>query len=150
MICAHASSCGGCTRPEQPYQEQLRAKAESLRALLASAVSRKALPPAEPLFLPVPGQTDDPVHFRQKVAFVFGEGPRGRLELGHYARGSRRVVPVEMCPVHNERGNAVAFALRDRLRTAGVRAEGPNGGVLRHLIVRVRADGTEEIGRAHV
>jgi 23S rRNA (uracil1939-C5)-methyltransferase len=92
----------------------------------------------------VPGQTTDPAHFRQKVAFVFTEGAGGRLELGHYARGARNAVPVDMCPVHSVRGNTVAFALRDRLRAAGLRASGP-GGVLRHLIVRVSADEREAV-----
>jgi 23S rRNA (uracil1939-C5)-methyltransferase len=31
--------------------------------------------------------------------------------MGHYARGSRRVMPDQECPVHDERGNAVAFGL---------------------------------------
>ena len=35
--------------------------------------------------------------------------------MGHYALGSQRIVPIEECPVHHERGNRIAFALRDRL-----------------------------------
>jgi len=41
--------------------------------------------------------------------------------MGHYARFSRRVVAVRECPVHDERGNAVAFALRDACRWADTR-----------------------------
>jgi 23S rRNA (uracil1939-C5)-methyltransferase len=33
--------------------------------------------------------------------------------MGHYARGTRRVMPVHECPVHDERGNAIAFGLYD-------------------------------------
>jgi 23S rRNA (uracil1939-C5)-methyltransferase len=41
--------------------------------------------------------------------------------MGHYARSSRRLVWVRECPVHDERGNAVAFALRDACRWADTR-----------------------------
>ena len=62
----------------------------------------------EAQLLPSPGS---PEHFRQKVAFVFGAGPGGRgLVMGHYERGSHRIVPVEECPVHSARGNRIAVS----------------------------------------
>ena len=62
--------------------------------------------------------------------------------MGHYARGSRRVVAVEECPVHAAAGNERAFAFRDACASAGVQAAGPPrargaGGVLKSLAVRV-------------
>lgn len=70
---------------------------------------------------------------------MFGTGARGRgLVMGHYALQSQRVIPIEECPVHHERGNRIAFALRDHL--ARVSAIAP---LLRHLIVRVAEDGRE-------
>ena len=57
--------------------------------------------------------------------------------MGHFALGSQRVIPIEECPVHHERGNRIAFALRDHLaRSAG-------GGPLRHVIIRVTQDGRQ-------
>src|SRR5262249_48952802 len=57
--------------------------------------------------------------------FVFGPGPGGRgLVMGHYEKGSRRIVPVEECPVHSARGNRIAFALRDHLARCGITAAG--------------------------
>jgi tRNA/tmRNA/rRNA uracil-C5-methylase (TrmA/RlmC/RlmD family) len=50
--------------------------------------------------------------------------------MGHYARQSRRLVPVRECPVHDERGNALAFELRDVCQRAGVSS-------LRSIAVRV-------------
>jgi 23S rRNA (uracil1939-C5)-methyltransferase len=49
------------------------------------------------------------------VHFVFGavDDREGKMAMGHYARGSRQVVSVGECPVHDDRGNAIAFALRD-------------------------------------
>ena len=70
---------------------------------------------------------------RSKVSFVFGHGV-----MGHYALKSQRIVPIEECPVHHERGNRIAFALRDRL--SRVSSISP---LLRHIIVRTTADGRE-------
>src|SRR5207248_2205155 len=81
------------------------------------------------------------------VAFVFGPGPGGRgLVMGHYEKGSHRIVPVEECPVHSARGNRIAFALRDRLVRAGISAAGPSlAGILRHLIIRTTVDDREAV-----
>jgi 23S rRNA (uracil1939-C5)-methyltransferase len=64
---------------------------------------------------------DAPWHYRNKVHFVVKRPPAGPLVMGHYARSSRRVVAVQECPVHDERGNSVAFALRDACRAADAR-----------------------------
>ncbi len=58
--------------------------------------------------------------------------------MGHYALGSQAIVPIEECPVHHERGNRIAFALRDRL--ARVSAVAP---LLRHVIIRTTEDGRD-------
>lgn len=104
-------------------------------------------PVASPLFVPVDVDAEAPREFRQKVAFVFGSGPGGRgLVMGHYERGSHRIVPVEECPVHSARGNRIAFALRDRLVRAGITAAGPSlSGILRHLIIRTTMDDREAV-----
>jgi len=60
--------------------------------------------------------------------------------MGHYERGSHRIVPVEECPVHSARGNRIAFALRDRLIEAGISAR-----ILRHLIIRTTRDDREAV-----
>jgi 23S rRNA (uracil1939-C5)-methyltransferase len=48
------------------------------------------------------------------------------------------VIPVEECPVHHERGNRIAFALRDRLLRGRVDPK-----LLRHIVIRVTQDGRE-------
>jgi 23S rRNA (uracil1939-C5)-methyltransferase len=122
--CKHFGVCGGCTLPGVPYAEQLARKRTELSRLL-----RIDVPP----LLPSPLQSG----FRSKVAFVFDSDGRA-LVMGHYALGSQRVVPIDECPVHHERGNRIAFALRDRL----VRANLP-AGVPRHIVVRTTQDGRE-------
>lgn len=118
--CKHFGVCGGCTLPGVPYPEQLARKRKELSRLLALDV---------PAFIPSPKKSG----FRSKVAFVFANGV-----MGHYALKSQRVIPIEECPVHQERGNRIAFALRDRL--ARVSSIAP---LLRHIIVRTTADGRE-------
>jgi 23S rRNA (uracil1939-C5)-methyltransferase len=120
MICKHFGVCGGCTLPGMPYPQQLTRKRQELSRLLAMEV---------PPFIPSPKESG----FRSKVSFVFGNGV-----MGHYALKSQRIIPIEECPVHHERGNRIAFALRDRL--ARVSSILP---LLRHVIIRTTADGRE-------
>ncbi len=96
-------------------------------------------PPVRPtLGMPV-GPDRMPWGFRQKAAFVFGPGPGGRgLAMGHFARGGPRIVAIEECPVHGERANRVAFALRDAFR--GVRVD-----LVRHVVVRSSADESQAV-----
>ena len=134
MICQHFGICGGCSLPGVPYAEQLAQKRARLSRLLGIEV---------PPLLPSPSET----RFRSKVAFVFGPAARGRgLVMGHFASGSQRIVPIEECPVHSDRGNRLAFALRDRLARAGISAAGPSlSGILRHVIIRTTADDREAV-----
>lgn len=126
MHCKHFGICGGCTVPGVPYPEQLARKRHELSRLLGTEV---------PPVIPSPAEAG----FRSKVAFVFSPGPRGKgLSMGHYALQSQRVIPIDECPVHHERGNRIAFALRDQL--ARVSSIAP---LLRHLIVRVSENGQE-------
>ena len=106
-----------------PYAEQLAKKRDNLSRLLGFAV---------PPLIPSPAEAG----FRSKVAFVFAPAGRGFV-MGHFALGSKRVIPIAECPVHHERGNRMAFALRDALMRANV------GALLRHVIIRVTEDGRE-------
>jgi 23S rRNA (uracil1939-C5)-methyltransferase len=143
-------SCGGCTWQHIAYPEQLRLKTKLVSQLVQKAVP--GAPAARPMLPGAP--IDNPWGYRHKVHFVFGAGhqsspetsdrraprygapgSRGSLTMGHYARGSRRVIPVRECPVHAPRGNAVAFRFRDSYRRAGLNAA-PDG-PLKSLALRV-------------
>jgi 23S rRNA (uracil1939-C5)-methyltransferase len=138
--CAHFGVCGGCAWQHIAYDEQLRLKTGIVARLVQQAV------PGAPAPRPMIAATalDDPWHYRQKVHFVFGSVARGRqrgeLIMGHYARGSRRVMAVHECPVHDERGNTVAFALFDAYAAIGSR-QAPT--TLKSLAIRVSGS-TEE------
>jgi 23S rRNA (uracil1939-C5)-methyltransferase len=131
--------CGGCAWQHIAYPEQLRLKTALVTRLVRAAVS--GAPAANAMMASTP--LDAPWGYRHKVHFVFGNSPeRGgaSLVMGHYARGSRRVVGVGECPVHAPDGNARAFALRDACVRAGVVAAEPagrRGGALKSIAVRV-------------
>ena len=124
--------CGGCTWQHIAYPQQLRFKTELVDRLVRANMPEApgALPtlPATPL--------DDPWGYRHKVHFAFGDSG-STVTMGHYVRGSRRVIPVVECPVHDERGNAFAFCARDTFAAAGLRAAGRERGTLRSLAIRV-------------
>jgi len=125
--------CGGCTWQHIAYPEQLR-----LKTALVDRLVREVLPRAPAVRETLPG-TDprDPWGYRHKVHFVFDNAQR--LVMGHYARGSRRVMPVRECAVHDPRGNQLAFDLRAAYTRAGVSAAQNGPGVLRSLAIRVGA-----------
>jgi len=101
------------------------------------------------LDMPVPPIVPSPREdrFRSKVAFVFGPEGQGRgLVMGHYAPGSKRIVRIDECPVHSDRGNRIAFALRDRLIRARIYGAGAQrNGLVRHIIVRTTADDRQAV-----
>lgn len=142
-LCPHFGPCGGCAWQHIDYPEQLRLKAALVDRLVHEAIPEA--PRAHPTMASTP--LDRPWGYRQKAHFVFGTAAspdsrgerrsagaaRSALVMGHYARGSRRVIPVHECPVHDPRGNQVAFALRDAFVRAGV------GGTLKSVAIRVGA-----------
>jgi 23S rRNA (uracil1939-C5)-methyltransferase len=144
VSCRHAAECGGCGWLHLGYPEQLEAKRRTLEGLLRAKLGPRAPRVAPMIGMPV-GADGMPWAFRQKAAFVFGRGPDGGLTMGHFARGTNDVIPVSECPVHAARANRIAFALRDELVRSGLSAWDGRGGVLRHLLVRVSADGREAV-----
>jgi 23S rRNA (uracil1939-C5)-methyltransferase len=139
--------CGGCSWQHVDYAEQLRLKTDTVDRLVAWAVP--GAPRTEPMRAATP--VDNPWGYRHKVHFVFGNAPQpkarrrtGGLIMGHYVRGSRRILPVRECPVHDERGNTVAFMLADFYAGAQLTAAGDESrGVLRSVAVRVGSNTPE-------
>lgn len=144
--CRHFGECGGCSMLDVPYEAQLRQKTSRLQARLRASLGSRA-PEVSPMVGDAGAAGAAPVGFRQKVSFAFAPGPGGRgILMGHFAAGTKRVVPVAECPVHSPRGNRIAFALRDALIRAGVPAAGPRlDGILRHLVVRTTADDSQAV-----
>jgi 23S rRNA (uracil1939-C5)-methyltransferase len=147
--CSHFGGCGGCAWQHIAYSEQLRLKTEMVDRLVTRTVPRA--PAARPMIAAT--SLEDPWHYRQKVHFVFATPNRGSsLVMGHYARGSRRVMAVRECPVHDERGNTVAFGLFDAytkvsgrhglptLKSVAIRVSGATHETMATLVVTDNSD----------
>jgi 23S rRNA (uracil1939-C5)-methyltransferase len=160
--CSHFGVCGGCAWQHIAYPEQLRLKTELVDRLVTQAVPQA--PATRPMMAATP--LDDPWHYRQKVHFVFGPsspkgfgGPRPParrgapgLVMGHYARGSRQVMSVRECPVHDPRGNTIAFGLflacekvgggqgLPTLKSVAIRVSGSSEQTMATLVVRDDSD----------
>ena len=124
-------ACGGCAWQHIAYPEQLRLKSELVHRLVRAVVPRA--PAVRPTLAATP--LDDPWGYRNKVHFVFGNRA-STLTMGHYVRGSRRVIPVAECPVQEERGNTFAYAARDTFVAAGLQSADGDRGTLRSLAIR--------------
>ncbi len=142
--CPHAADCGGCAFQHVAYDEQLRQKTRLLDGLLEDTFG-----PGKPVVSPMIGMPVGPDGvprgFRQKAAFTFTEDEKGRLQIGHFARGTNTVVPVTECLVHSDRGNRVAFAIKDAMAANRIPVATERGGLLRHVVVRVTEDEKEAV-----
>lgn len=142
--CPHAAECGGCSSQHVAYEEQLRQKTRLLEGLLEDTFGPNK--PAVSLMIAMPTDAAGvPRHFRQKAAFTFTEDQKGRLQIGHFARGTHTVVPVEECLVHSDRANRVAFAIKDAMAAKRVPLATERSGLLRHVVVRVTEDEKEAV-----
>jgi 23S rRNA (uracil1939-C5)-methyltransferase len=146
--CRHAGPCGGCDWQHIAYASQLERKRQHLVDLLDEATRGASRGWHIAPTVPTRGTAADtagadrdaPWGFRRKVHFAWVDTDEG-VDLAHYARGGRRLIPIEECPVHDPAGNTIAWAIRDVMRRHGVRAADARSGrgTLRHVVVRASA-----------
>jgi 23S rRNA (uracil1939-C5)-methyltransferase len=85
-VCPVAGRCGGCAWQQVTYAEQLRQKQQLLRDHLRKLLLKRDFP-IHPL-LPAPEE----YRYRNRIQVHLRDG-----ELGFYAYGSNRLVPVDDC-----------------------------------------------------
>ena len=100
--CPHFTVCGGCDYQHMPYESQLRYKSEILRETL-SRLGKVVWDG------PIEVQASAPFGYRNraqwKIAIV-----AGKPEIGYFEAGSRRLRPVQSCPILSPRLNDVLSA----------------------------------------
>ena len=119
----------------QPAGRAVRRTAREKQARLAQLLGMD-VPPL------IPSPRED--RFRQQIR-VRLRPSRGRPRRhGPLRARSQQIVRIDECPVHSDRGNRIAFALRDRLiaRASGVAR---TNGLVRHIIVRTTADDRQAV-----
>ncbi len=130
LACPHFPPCSGCPWIPQVYSEQLERKRADLASQLAGVVDEAVIGRTVPS--PRLGG------YRNQARLVFARGASGRVELGLYAAGTHRVVPIPSCPIQPEGMNSLARAiglLARRLRLT-VYDERSRRGHLRYLALR--------------
>ncbi len=134
--CRAFGACGGCVLQELDYPAQLDWK----RARVARAIA--AQPVLRALGVNACVASPRPLGYRNKSKLVAARAG-GRFVLGAFAPRSHDVVDLAGCRIAEPPLDDVAEALRAILDDAGVRPydERTLTGDLRHVILRVNADG---------
>lgn len=137
-LCPVSIQCGGCTLQHLCYEEQLKAKQQTVCDALSRLGGIKN-PPVQS----IRGMTS-PYRYRNKGSFPFAL-VNGRVEFGFYAQKSHRLIPCTDCIIQDERIISVLRCVRDWAEQAKVSVynEQTGRGLLRHVMVRTTT--TDEI-----
>lgn len=101
--CPFFYRCGGCQYQHATYEVQLEQKRETLREVLRRIGKLEAHPEIRVICGP-------PWHYRNRTQLHFAGG-----EMGYFAFGSHRLVPIDRCPISSPKLNQSLAALRDML-----------------------------------
>jgi 23S rRNA (uracil1939-C5)-methyltransferase len=137
--CPVYDRCGGCQLQHMDYAGQLAAKEELVREAFAryAGLEGEALP-----LRPIIGM-DEPWRYRNKAQLQAGRGPGGKLALGLYEPGSRRLVDITGCAVQHPAVTEAAERIRRLIGQAGVPVGSGPGGALRTVVLRVAPESGE-------
>jgi 23S rRNA (uracil1939-C5)-methyltransferase len=130
--CPHFGVCGGCRWQDLRYERQLEHKQQQV----LDALQRIAMlpdPPVEPI---VPAVRE--YAYRNKLEYAWTGTDDGPALGFHRAGRWEDIVPVQVCLLTGERGNAVRDTFVTWARRQGLQAynQRENSGYLRHLVVR--------------
>jgi 23S rRNA (uracil1939-C5)-methyltransferase len=130
--CPHFGACGGCRFQDYAYERQLEAKAAQVRDAL-TRLGGIAEPPLEPI---VPAATQ--YGYRNKLEYSFTQTPDGPALGFHRAGRWDEVLPIDVCLLTSDVGNAVRDAVQAWAREERLEAydQATQSGYLRHLVVR--------------
>ena len=136
-VCPVSHECGGCSKIDVGYADQLAAKNASVANLFDEEAKAGAA------ILPIMGM-EDPFNYRNKVISPFAAGKRGpqggrEILTGMYAARTHRIVPTERCLLENEQAQQVIRCVKSIMRKHGISPydEDRNTGFMRHALVRV-------------
>jgi 23S rRNA (uracil1939-C5)-methyltransferase len=94
--CQHFGECGGCQWQHARYERQLEFKRRVVEEAWRGAGLR--LPPDTPVL-----GMEDPWRYRIRGEFEAAHGRDGTIELGFHRMRRHAVLPVRVCPIHDER-----------------------------------------------
>ena len=137
--CPVYERCGGCQLQHMDYAGQLAAKEELVREAFAryAGLEGDKLP-----LRPIIGM-DEPWRYRNKAQLQAGWTPDGRLALGLYEPGSRRLVDITGCAVQHAAVTEAAGRIRRLIEQAGVPVGSGPDGALRTVVLRADPESGE-------
>ncbi len=130
--CPHFGACGGCRFQDYAYEQQLESKAAQVRDALVR-LGGIAEPPIDPI---VPAASQ--YHYRNKLEYSFTQTPDGPALGFHRAGRWDEVLPLEVCLLTSDLGNAIRDAVQAWAREEKLIAydQSDQKGYLRHLVFR--------------
>jgi 23S rRNA (uracil1939-C5)-methyltransferase len=109
--CPYFGACGGCNYQHIPYEAQLRFKAEIFRETLSRLGK---------IFWegPISAHGSPPYAYRNRAQWKLAPAAGARMAVGYFEAGSRRLCPVQTCPILSPRLRETLSTL-SRLGSAG-------------------------------
>jgi 23S rRNA (uracil1939-C5)-methyltransferase len=125
--CDVSKKCGGCSKIDVNYPDQLKEKQKFVDSLLSKYHKVE----------PIMGMKN-PYHYRNKVHAVFDRDSRGNIISGVYEPGTHRVVLVENCLIEDQRADAIINTIRGMLKSFKIKTydEDTGYGLFRHVLIR--------------
>lgn len=165
-LCPYERQCGGCQWMGIGYDQQLTWKKGFVETALRRIGKLKSEVPVTIIPSPTPFQYRNRVlvraHWHPDVDGPAGESVPGRFDVGYFARGSRRLVPIKRCEIAAEGLNQLildlqgfrfpeAPAFKARLEMQEIRGTADHTGQGKSLVVTVYpAEGPREAMEALV
>jgi 23S rRNA (uracil1939-C5)-methyltransferase len=130
--CPHFGACGGCRFQDYAYERQLAAKHGQVRDAL-TRLGGIVDPPLEPI---VPAGSQ--LGYRNKLEYSFTQTAEGPALGFHRAGRWDEVLPIGVCLLTTDLGNAIREAVQSWAREERLEAydQATASGYLRHLVVR--------------
>jgi 23S rRNA (uracil1939-C5)-methyltransferase len=136
--CPHFGPCGGCSFLDQPYADELAAKADAFRRVAEAHLALDGVDFRPPL------AAREPLFYRTSLKVPF-DLRRGRPIAGFYRRGSHQIVDLNTCAIQHPALTQLLITARAAAAELGtsIYDERRHQGLLRHFLARV-APGTGE------
>ena len=139
-FCKHYFECGGCQTQHIQYEEQLRLKEDMLKQTL----------------IRYSGLDIDKIKFNEMVGMNIPKGYRHKAQMpvrntklglvtGLYKKGTNDLIPIDDCPIHNQRINQVnkqILEILDKYEIFAFDAKTMRG-LLRYIVTRVSSHNQE-------
>ena len=127
LKCPYFSLCGGCSKLDKTYEEEIKEKEEYIKKLFQSVGYKKDVEIVN---------ADNPHYYRNKAIMAFKLSKTKKVVSGIYEEHSHKIVTVDDCLIQNEVINRVLKSVNFALSKNKIKPF-VNGGVVKHVLVRV-------------